>query len=122
MLYSQVLGEHSKALGVVDNALSTRRDNVILLDTKGLIFMNAGNPREAVPVLERAVELSCQLPIYCMHLAHALHQEGRLAQARRYFDSARDLLVPLVPNMTKENKAMYDTLQSQYPPLGGQPL
>ena len=121
MLYSQVLGRHTKALEVVDNALSTRKDNVTLLDTKGLIFLNAGQPGEAVPVLQRAVELSCQLPIYCMHLAYALHLEGRPAQARRYFDNARDSLIPLVPKMTKENKAMYDTLQLNIPPIGNQP-
>lgn len=120
MLYSQVLGQHAKALDVVETALSTRKNNVTLLDTKGLIFLNAGQPGEAVPVLQLAVELSCQLPMYCMHLAYALHQEGRPAQARRYFDSARDLLIPLVPNMAKENKSMFDTLQLNFPPIGMQ--
>jgi len=121
MLYSQVLGQHDKALEVVDNALAMpgKRENVTLLDTKGLIFLNAGNPTEAIPVLERAVELSCQLPIYCMHLAYALHLDGRGVSASRYFNSARDLLLPHVPTMTKENRAMFDTLQQQYPPIGG---
>jgi tetratricopeptide (TPR) repeat protein len=119
MLYSQVLGQHVRALEIVDNALATRRDNVTLLNTKGLIFLNAGRPTEAIPVLQRAVELSCQLPMYCMHLAYALHLEGRPSQARRFFDSARDQLIPLVPNMTPENRAMYDTLHSSYPAIGG---
>ena len=119
MLYSQALGQHDRALEVVDNALVTRRDNVTLLDTKGLILLNAGRPSEAIPVLQRAVELSCQLPIYCMHLAYALHLDGRPSQARRYLDSARDQLIPLLPNMTTENKAMYDTLLTNYPPVGG---
>jgi len=120
MLYSQVLNEHAKALEVVDRALATRRDNATLLDTKGLILINARNPAEAIPVLQRAVELSCQLPLYCMHLAYALHQEGRPAQARQFFDSARDRLIPLAPTMTKENKAMFDTLQLALPPAGSQ--
>jgi Flp pilus assembly protein TadD len=119
MLYSQALGQHDRALEVVDNALVARRDNVTLLNTKGLILLNAGRPTEATPVLQRAVELSCQLPLYCMHLAYALHLDGRPSQARRYFDSARDQLIPLLPNMTPENKAMYDTLHTNYPPVGG---
>ena len=118
MLYSQVLGQHDKALEVVDGALATRRDNVTLLDTKGLILLNSGNAAEAVPVLQRAVELSCQLPVYCMHFAYALYQEGRPERARQQFDSARDRLVPLVPNMSQENKGMYDTLQRAFPPVG----
>ena len=118
MLYSQVLGQHARALEVVDDALSTRRDNVTLLNTKGLILINAGNPSEAVPVLLRAVELSCQLPMYCMHLAYAFHLEGRPEQARRWFETARDDLIPLLPNMTTENRAMHDTLQLAYPPIG----
>jgi len=117
MLYSQVLGQHDKALKIVDDALATRRDNFTLLDTKGLILLNSGNAAEAVPVLQRAVELSCQLPMYCMHLAYALHQEGRPERARQQFDSARDQLIPLVPNMSKENKGMYDTLQRAFPPV-----
>ena len=110
MLYSQLLGQHQKALEVVDKALATQRDNITLLDTKGLILINAGNPAEAIPVLQRVVELSDQLPVYCMHLAYALNLEGRDAESRRYFDAIRDQLTPLVPNMTKENKAMYDAL------------
>ncbi|MCL2709505.1 MAG: hypothetical protein FWE95_01375 [Planctomycetaceae bacterium] len=119
MLYSQVLGQHTKALEVVDKALETNRDNFTLLDTKGLIYLNASEPALAIPVLQRAVELSCQLPIYCMHLSYALHLDGRPAQARRYFDNARESLIPLVPNMTKENKAIYDVLQNNIPPIGG---
>jgi len=121
MLYSQVLGQHAKALEIVNNALAAKRDNATLLDTKGLILMNAGNPTEAVPVLMRAVELSCQLPMYCMHLAYALHLDGRPSQARRYFESALDQLVPLVPNMTRENREMYDILLNNFPPIGNQP-
>ncbi|MCL2710335.1 MAG: tetratricopeptide repeat protein, partial [Planctomycetaceae bacterium] len=118
MLYSHVLGQHQKALEVVDKALETNRDNFTLLNTKGLILINAGRPADAIPVLQRAVELSHQLPIYCMHLAYAFHLDGRVAQARRYFDVTRDQLVPLAPSMTKENKAMYDALMVAYPPVG----
>jgi tetratricopeptide (TPR) repeat protein len=120
MLYSRVLGQHEEALKVVDSALEVKKDNVVLLDTKGLVLINSGNPAEAVPVLERAVELSCQLPIYCMHLAHALNLDSRTTQARRYFDSVRPQLNEALPGMTKENKAMFDSLQLALPPVGTQ--
>jgi len=120
MLYSRILGQHDKALEIIDNALDAKKDHTVLLDTKGLILLNSGNPTEAIPVLQRAVELSCQLPIYCMHLAYALLQEGRDVPARRYLDQVRDQLVELAPKMTKENKAMYDSLLSALPPIANQ--
>jgi tetratricopeptide (TPR) repeat protein len=117
MLYSRVLGQHDKALGVVDEALEAQRDHVPLLDTKGLILLNSGNPAAAVGPLERAVELSCQRPLYCMHLAYALNMDGRTGPARRFFDPARDQLIPMAPGMTKEDKAMFDALLIAIPPL-----
>jgi len=117
MLYSRIMGQHDKALATVNNALDLQKDNTVLLDTKGLIYLNSGNATEAIPSLLRAVELSCQLPLYCMHLAYAYLQESRAPQARRYFDTARDQLVELAPKMTKEDRAMYDALQSALPPV-----
>ena len=122
MIYSSELKQHDKALEIVNRALEARKDNILLLDTKGLILINSGKPAEAVPVLQRAVELSCQVPLYCMHLAHALYQEGRVAPARRYFDPVRDQLIPAMamPNTSKENKAMFDSLQSALPPVNAE--
>ena len=117
MLYSRVLGQHDKALETINSALELKKDHTGLLDSKGLILLNNGSAAEAIPVLQRAVELSCQLPMYCMHLAYALNQEGRDAQARRYLESVRPQLMELAPNMTKENKAMYDALLSALPPV-----
>ena len=117
MLYSRALGQHDKALETINSALELKKDHTVLLDSKGLILLNNGNAAGAVPVLQRAVELSCQLPVYCMHLAYALHQDGRDSQARRYIDSVRPQLTELAPNMTKENKAMYDALLSALPPV-----
>jgi tetratricopeptide (TPR) repeat protein len=117
MLYSRALGQHEKALETINNALAQNKDHTVLLDSKGLILLNNGDAAAAIPVLTRAVELSCQLPVYCMHLAYALHQEGKDPQARRYLDSVRPQLSELAPTMTKENKAMYDTLLSALPPV-----
>ena len=120
MLYSQALGEHEKALEIVKNALESKKDNVTLLDTKGLILLNSGNPAEAIEPLQRAVELSCQLSIYCMHLAYAFHQNGQPTPARRWFDQALDKLIPAAQNMGKENRKMFDDLQRAFPPASTQ--
>ena len=117
MLYSQVHGQHDKALEIVNKALESNKDNFTLLDTKGLIYLNSGDPASAIPPLDRAVELSCQQPIYCMHLAYALLQSSRNSQARRWFDQARSQLTELAPGMTKENKEMFDALQIALPPV-----
>jgi len=117
MLYSQVLKQHDKGMAIVDKALEVKKDDVTLLDTKGLIYLNSGDPGAAIPHLERAVELSCQHPLYCMHLSAAYHQTGQVGPARRYFDNIRDQLIGLAPKMTKENKAMFDDLQRFFPPV-----
>ncbi|MDR0337444.1 MAG: hypothetical protein LBI18_10170 [Planctomycetaceae bacterium] len=116
MLLSTVEGNHAEGLKVVDEALANRRDNVTLLDTKGMILMNDGRSNEAVPILERAVELSCQHPIYCMHLAKALDMSGRETAARNWFDKSRPLLESVPGKLTRENKDMFDDLRMKYPP------
>ena len=60
-------------------------------------------------------QMGAQVPTYCMHLAYAFHLEGRDAESRQYFDAARDQLTPFVPNMRKEDQAMYDVLVAAYP-------
>lgn len=118
MLYSRSLGQHDKALEIVENALNVKKDHVPLLDTKGLILLESGNATDAIPVLTQAVELSCQVPLYCMHLATAMQQDGRSAQSiRRWLDPVRDQLIAGAPKMTKENKAMFDNLQRLLPPV-----
>jgi tetratricopeptide (TPR) repeat protein len=117
MIYSRAFGQHEKALAIVDSALNTDSDNVVLINTKGLVLLNSGNPTDAVPALQRAVELSCQLPLYCMHLAYAYHQLQRAGQARRWFDLVRAQLNESTPGLnSKENKAMLDALQQALPP------
>ena len=116
MLYSQNQ-QHDKALAVVKSALEAKKDNVPLLNTMGLVLLNSGNAEDAVEPLSKAVDLSCQAPIYCMHLAVALKQLNRDSQARRWLDPVRDQLIASVPKMTKENREMFDKLQSQLPPI-----
>lgn len=114
MLYSTVQGDHDAALKLIDEALTNAMDNVTLLDSKGLILMNAGKPEEAIPHLERAVELSCQGPIYVLHLAQAMDMAGREGGARDWFEKARPLLETSPNKLKKENKDMFDNLRLKY--------
>ncbi|MDR3196884.1 MAG: hypothetical protein LBU34_03355 [Planctomycetaceae bacterium] len=116
MLLSTVEGNHGEGLKVVDAALENRRDNVTLLDTKGMILMNDGRSSEAVPVLQRAVELSCQHPIYCLHLAKAYDTIGQATNARSWFEKSRPGLESIPAKLTQENKNMFDELRMKYPP------
>jgi Flp pilus assembly protein TadD len=100
----------------VNTALENRRDDVTLLDTKGLILMNDGRASEAIPVLQRAVELSCQHPIYCLHLAKAYDIVGQVSPARNWFEKSRPKLESIPRKLTPENKNMFDDLRMKYPP------
>ncbi|MDR2114937.1 MAG: hypothetical protein LBP87_01000 [Planctomycetaceae bacterium] len=116
MLLSTAEGNHEEGLKVIDAALEEHRDNVTLLDTKGIILMNDGRGNEAIPVLQRAVELSCQHPIYCLHLAKAYDLVGQATNARNWFDRSRPLLEAIPGKLTHENKNMFDDLRMKYPP------
>jgi hypothetical protein len=116
MLLSTVEGNHAEGLKVINAALEERRDDVTLLDSKGMILMNDGRASEAVPVLQRAVELSCQHPIYCLHLAKAHDIVGQATAARSWFDKSRPHLESIPTKLTQENKNMFDDLRMKYPP------
>ncbi|MGL4595052.1 MAG: tetratricopeptide repeat protein [Thermoguttaceae bacterium] len=114
MLLSSELGENDEAISLINKALESRIDNVTLLDSKGMILMNAGRPDESLPVLRRAVELSCQHPIYVLHYANAYDMVGDETSARNWFEKARPLLEENPDKMMSENKEMFDQLRRRY--------
>lgn len=114
MLLSSVEKNHTEAINVIDKALETRLDNVTLLDTKGMILMNAGRWDEAVPVLERAVILSCQGPIYMLHLAKALDMDGQEGRSRDWLEKTRPFLDGPNTKLSKENQEIFDGLKMKY--------
>ncbi len=118
MLLSDGEGDHAGAIEMINKALSENHDNVVLLDTKGMILMNASRSDEAVPVLQRAVELSCQHPIYCLHLAQALDASDNPTPARNWFDKSRALLESGSYKMTPNSKKMFEDLRLKYPSAG----
>ncbi len=100
-----------QALKMIDSALGINPDSPTLLDSKGLILMQANRSQDAIPLMERAVELSCEGPIFVMHLASAHAQNGDPDTAMTLFDKVRPLLATRGDKMTKENKKMFDELE-----------
>jgi len=114
LLVSKAGNDHTRALNIIDGALKERADNVTLLDSKGLILINAKRSDEAVPVLLRAVELSCQKPLCVMHYAYALDLQGQESAAREWFNKALPLLETSVGTFLKDDKDMFDLLKMRY--------
>jgi tetratricopeptide (TPR) repeat protein len=114
MLKSKVNKDHAGAIAMVDKALETSTDNLALLDTKGLILLNADRAADAIPVLERAVTLSCEGPLYVLHLIQALDQNGDVGRARQRFTSAQSILNGAKNAFSKDNQKMLQDLKAKY--------
>jgi tetratricopeptide (TPR) repeat protein len=114
MLKSKVNKDHDGALAMVDNALTTKVDDVNLLDTKGLILLNADRAADAVPVLEKAVSLSCEGPVFVLHLIKALDQSGNEGRAQTRFDSALSILNGAKDSFSRDNQQMFQELKAKY--------
>jgi tetratricopeptide (TPR) repeat protein len=114
MLKSNVNKDHAGAIAMVDRALETRADDLNLLDTKGLILLNADRAADAIPILERAVTLSCEGPLFVLHLIKALDQNGDEGRARQRFTSAQSILNGARNSFSKENQKTLQELRTKY--------
>jgi tetratricopeptide (TPR) repeat protein len=114
MLLSRVEDKNQEALDLINRALAEKKEDVTLLDSKGLILMNALEFEEASKVMEQAVELSNQHPNYILHFAKLLELQGRSDASRNWFDKARPLLESMPNKLVKENKEMFDHLRMKY--------
>jgi tetratricopeptide (TPR) repeat protein len=114
MLRSKVNKDHDGAIAMIDRALATRVDNVELLDTKGLILLNADRAGDAIEPLEQAVTLSCEGPLYVLHLIKAYDQNGDEGRARRKFESAQSPLLGAKDSFSKDSQAMWQELKAKY--------
>ncbi|MDR2171914.1 MAG: hypothetical protein LBP59_17355 [Planctomycetaceae bacterium] len=114
MLKSKINKDHAGALAMVDRALEAKVDDLDLLDTKGLILLNADRAADAVPVLERAVTLSCEGPLYVLHLIKALDQNGDEGRARSRFDSAQSIINGAKNSFSKDSQQMFQELKAKY--------
>ena len=71
--YAYHLGAYpEKALSEADFLLSKAPDDPFFLELKGQILLESGRPREAIPVLRRAVQEAPDQPMISVMLGHAL--------------------------------------------------
>lgn len=100
-----------RSMQLIDRALELKPDSPTLLDTKGLIHLQAGRMQDAIPLFERSVELTCEGPMYVLHLAYAMLKDSDNTSAATMFDKVRPLLVPQLPRMSEENRGMFNELE-----------
>jgi Flp pilus assembly protein TadD len=84
-----LLGEQAasvqEARELIDRALEIAGPQPVLLDTKGMILVQEGRPKEAVPLLEAAASGPYADPRFSFHLAMAHARAGDMAKARGAF-------------------------------------
>jgi len=84
-----LLGERAasvqEARELIDRALEIAGPQPVLLDTKGMILVQDGKPKEAVPLLEAAASGPYPDPRYNFHLAAAYARLGDTAKAKDAF-------------------------------------
>jgi tetratricopeptide (TPR) repeat protein len=114
MLRSKVSKDHNGAITMVDRALDAKPEDLDLLDTKGMILLNADRAADAVPVFEQAVKLSCEGPLFVLHLVKALDQNGDEGRARQRFTSAQSILNGAKDSFSRDNQQMLQELKSKY--------
>lgn len=111
-------GGMNEALSLIDKALDIKPDDPTLLDTKGLIYLKNNRPLEAIPHLERAVELTCEGPIYVLHLAYAQLKAGDSDKAEVTINKVRANLTPKIDQLSDDNKQMLNELEMKLGGLG----
>ena len=106
-------------LNLIDKAIALSEDNANLIDTKGLIVLLQERPGEAVPLFEKAVELSNQAIIYRLHLAVALLRDQQKDKAKEEFATIRTMLVPQVDLLPESNRNYTQELLDAFPESEG---
>jgi tetratricopeptide (TPR) repeat protein len=85
------LGRLDEAAHLLDAALRDHPDNSSLLQTRGRVHLDAGDPKAAVPLLEQAARLDPANYQAIYRLALAYQQTGATEQARAQHEQAREL-------------------------------
>lgn len=90
-----LLTEHRADKASLDRALTLLRrfeesNNPGYLDSLGWAHYRLGQYAEALPVLERALKLSPEVPLLQMHLGMALHKTGDITRAQELLKKALD--------------------------------
>lgn len=100
-----------EALSLINAAIAKQPDNATLLDSRGLIFLKANNPQDAIPDFEKAVEITCEGPIHLLHLAYSQMKNGDNDSALTTFDKVRPLLAARTDRLMDEDRGMFDDLE-----------
>ena len=90
--YAYHLGAYpEKALSEVNALLAAAPDDPFFLEVKGQILLESGRPRDALPILRRAVALAPDQPMIAVILGHALvatEDSQNLAEAKQVLSAA----------------------------------
>jgi len=90
-LYVDYLGEPDKAVALAQRGMALKGDVPILMDTAGWALANVGRYEEAYDLIA-ASAAKYSVPETRYHLGWVLEKLGRQADARREYETARDLL------------------------------
>jgi len=104
-----------EGLNLLNKAITLEEHNANLIDTKGLIVMLQGHPDEAVPLFEKAVELSNHAILYHLHLAVALLRDQQKDRAETEFAVIRAMLVPQMDLLPESNRNYTRELLGAFP-------
>ncbi len=114
-LLAEIPDRRQQALQYIDRAIAEAGQQSALLDTKGMILVEAGNIDEAVACLKQAAAVRSPDPRYLFHLALAYYRGGDMDNARREFlridpaDLSRQIL-------TGSDRQMLAELQKRFSP------
>ena len=90
--YAYHLGAYpEKALSEIDTLLANSPDDPFFLEVKGQILLESGRPREALPILRKAVAMAPDQPMISVLLGHALvatEDPANLAEAKEVLKTA----------------------------------
>lgn len=87
-LIEKELGLRAAAMADFDAARAKRTDMVEALIQSGVMKLEAGNMLEATPLLENAVHYAPNSPLAHLNLGDAYRLGGRVADAKKEFDTA----------------------------------
>jgi Tfp pilus assembly protein PilF len=87
-LIEKELGLRAAAMTDFDAARAKRPDMVEALIQSGVMKLEAGNVLEATPLLENAVHFAPSSPLAHLNLGDAYRLGGRIADAKREFDTS----------------------------------
>src|SRR5262249_39612933 len=81
----------TEALELINHAIDVAGAVPSLVDTRSVVQIRAGQLDQAIVELDRARAMDPRNPSLALHLAWAYQGQGRLDEARKAFQQARDL-------------------------------